>query len=76
MLKTKIIEQDGYQVVSIPEEYRIPSNEVAISTIGECLIMTPIYDKWQSFSRAIDMFSSDFLNGKREQGELSEQETL
>ena len=76
MIKTKIVEQDGYCIVNIPEEYRIPSEEVTISTIGDCLVMTPIYDKWRSFSKAIDMFSSDFLTGKREQGALSERETL
>ena len=45
----------------LPKECRFTSDEVMVNKIGDIVILLPKQNKWDSFMRAIDMFSEDFM---------------
>ncbi len=67
-MMTVKVNKTGYsQSVKLPEEYKFSENEVLINKIGETVILIPKKNKWESFFKAIDMFSEDFMQDGRAQ---------
>ena len=62
MLTTKILTTGLCQVVLIPEEYRIDTDEVFISKIGDTILLTPIYTLARKFDLGASMLTDDFLS--------------
>lgn len=74
-MTAKVFENGRSQAVRLPKEYRFSSDEVMINRIGDIVILMPKTSKWDSFMRAIDMFSSDFMeDGRSEQVEQGREE--
>lgn len=65
MMTAKVFENGRSQAVRLPKEYRFTTNEVMINKIGEIVLLMPKTSKWDSFIKAIDMFSSDFMEDGR-----------
>ena len=65
MMMAKVFENGRSQAVRLPKEYRFSSDEVMINRIGDVVLLMPKTNKWDSFMKAIDMFSSDFMEGGR-----------
>lgn len=65
MTTAKIFENGRSQAVRLPKEYRFEAEEVAINKIGDIVFLMPKTSKWDSFMKAIDMFSDDFFQEKR-----------
>lgn len=65
MMTAKIFQNGRSQAVRLPKEYRFEEDEVAISKIGEIVFLMPKTAKWDSFVRALDMFSDDFMEDGR-----------
>lgn len=66
MMTAKIFENGRSQAVRLPKECRFSTDEVMINKIGDIVLLMPKTSKWDSFMRAIDMFSDDFMEGGRE----------
>ena len=65
MMTAKVFENGGSQAVRLPKEYRFTDSEVAISKVGNIVLLMPIDTKWSSFMQAVDMFSEDFMQDRR-----------
>ena len=76
MMTAKIFENGRSQAVRLPKEYRFSSDEVFVNKIGETLIIMPKESKWESFMKAIDMFSSDYMEDGRAPQTDTERESL
>jgi antitoxin VapB len=75
MLTAKIFENGLSQAVRLPKECRFSSDEVLVNKIGDIVILLPKSSNWDSFAAAIDMFSDDFIDDKRDDS-LQEREIL
>lgn len=65
MLTAKVFKHGGSQEIRLPKECRISSDEVMVNKIGDIVILLPKQNKWDSFMKAVDMFSDDFMaNGR------------
>ena len=76
MMTAKVFENGRSQAVRLPKEYRFDSDEVMISKIGDVVMMFPKENKWESFMKAIDMFSDDFMQDGRTEDFAQEREEL
>ena len=65
MMTAKVFENGRSQAVRLPKECRFTSDEVMVNKIGEIVILMPKTSKWDSFMKAIDMFSEDFMEDGR-----------
>ncbi len=65
MMTAKIFENGRSQAVRLPKEYRFTSDEVMVNRIGEIVLLMPKTGKWEGFMKAIDMFSSDYMENGR-----------
>lgn len=75
MLTAKIFENGRSQAVRLPKECRFLSDEVLVNKIGDIVILLPKSSNWDSFAAAIDIFSDDFMDDKRDDS-LQEREIL
>lgn len=63
-MTAKIFENGESQAVRLPKEYRFTDSEVAISKVGNIVLLMPLDIKWSSFMQAVDMFSEDFMQDR------------
>lgn len=76
MMVAKVFENGRSQAVRLPKEYRFSTDEVMVNRIGEIVLLMPKTNKWDSFMKAVDMFSDDFMkDGRGDQG-VQEREAL
>lgn len=64
MMTAKVFENGRSQAIRLPKECRFSSDQVKVNKIGDIVILVPEKDKWNSFMKAIDMFSDDFMAGR------------
>ncbi|MCR5119445.1 MAG: antitoxin [Lachnospiraceae bacterium] len=76
MMTAKVFENGRSQAVRLPKEYRFSDDEVMINKIGDIVILYPMTDKWDSFRKAVNMFSDDFMADGRASDIMQERETL
>ena len=76
MMTAKVFENGRSQAIRLPKECRFTSDEVMVNKIGDILILLPKQNKWDSFMRAIDMFSDDFMVDGRATDMVQEREEL
>ncbi len=76
MATAKIFENGRSQAVRLPKEYRFDSDEVLVNKIGDIVFIMPKSSKWDSFMKAIDLFSSDFMEEGRMVQNSQERENL
>ena len=76
MMTAKVFENGRSQAVRLPKEYRFDADEVAVNKIGDIVILLPKKSKWDSFMRAVDMFSDDFMSEGRAANSIQEREEL
>jgi antitoxin VapB len=68
LMTAKVFENGKNQIVQLPSECRLNTDEVAVNRIGDVVMLVPKTNKWNSFTQAIDMFSEDFMeDGRAEQ---------
>ena len=72
----KIFKNGGSQVIRLPKECRFSSDEVVVNKIGDSVILLPKQNKWDSFMRAVDMFSDDFMADGRARDIVQEHEAI
>ena len=76
MMTAKDFENGRSQAIRLPKECRFTSDEVMVNKIGDIVILLPKQNKWDSFMRAIDMFSDDFMADGRATDISQEREAL
>ena len=76
MMTAKVFENGRSQAIRLPKECRFSSDEVMVNKIGDIVILLPKQHKWDSFMRAIDMFSDDFMAAGRSTDISQEREAL
>ena len=76
MMNAKVFENGRSQAIRLPKECRFSSDEVMVNKIGDIVILLPKQSKWDSFIRAIDMFSDDFMADGRATDISQEREAL
>ena len=72
----KVFKHGGSQAIRLPKECRISSDEVMVNKIGDIVILLPKQNKWDSFMRAIDLFSDDFMADERTRDIVQEHEAI
>ena len=60
----------------MPKECRFSGNEVAVSKMGDIVILMPKDNKWSGFLNSLELFSDDFMSEGREQPAVQERESL
>lgn len=76
MMTAKVFENGRSQAIRLPKECRFSSDEVMVNKIGDIVLLLPMQNKWDSFMRAIDMFSDDFMADGRAKDMVQEREGL
>ena len=76
MMTAKVFKNGRSQAVRLPKECRFNTDEVAVNKIGDIVLLIPETDQWNSFMKAIDMFSEDFMEDGREVDKGQEREKL
>lgn len=76
MMTAKVFENGRSQAIRLPKECRFSSDEVLVNKIGDIVLLLPKQNKWESFMRAIDMFSDDFMADGRAKDIVQEREVL
>ena len=76
MMTAKVFENGRSQAIRLPKECRFSSDEVMLNKIGDIVLLLPKQNKWDSFMRAIDMFSDDFMADGRANDMVQEREEL
>ena len=76
MVTAKVFKNGRSQAIRLPKECRFSSDEVMVNRIGDIVILLPKQNKWESFMRAIDMFSDDFMEDERTRDIVQEREAL
>jgi antitoxin VapB len=76
MMTAKVFENGRSQAIRLPKECRFSSDEVMVNKIRDIVLLLPKQNKWDSFMRAIDMFSDDFMADGRANDMVQEREEL
>ena len=76
MMTAKIFENGRSQAVRLPKEYRFDDDEVAISKVGDIVLLIPKKDKWDSFMMALELFTDDYFADGRNAPESHDREEL
>ena len=76
MMTAKVFKNGGSQAIRLPKECRFSSDEVVVNKIGDIVILLPKQNKWDSFMRAVDMFSDDFMADGRARDIVQEHEAI
>lgn len=76
MMYAKVFENGRSQAIRLPKECRFTSDEVMVNKIGDIVLLLPKQTKWDSFMKAIDMFSDDFMAEGRATDSTQEREAL
>ena len=76
MMTAKVLKNGRSQAIRLPKEGQFSSDEVVVNKIGDIVILLPKENKWDSFMRAVDMFSDDFMVDGRTRDTAQELEAL
>ena len=76
MMTAKVFKNGRSQTIRLPKECRFSSDEVVVNKIGDIVILLPKQNKWDSFMRAVDMFSDDFMADGRARDIVQEHEAI
>lgn len=76
MMTAKVLKNGRSQAIRLPKECQFSSDEVVVNKIGDVVILLPKENKWDSFMRAVDMFSDDFMVDGRTRDTAQELEAL
>ena len=76
MMTAKVFKNGRSQAIRLPKECRFSSDEVVVNKIGDIVILLPKQNKWDSFLKAIDMFSDDFMAEGRTTDIVQERDEL
>lgn len=62
MQKAKLFMNGKSQAVRLPKEFRFEGDEVYIRKVDDTVVLIPKGNPWESFFRALGMFTEDFMS--------------
>ncbi len=68
----KVFENGRSQAVRLPKDFRFKEDEVFVNKIGDVVFLVPKDSPWSGTMAGLAMFSGDFMEGGRNQGEFDE----
>ncbi len=72
-METAKLIQDGFsQLISLPQSFKIPGDEVYLYRQGNKIILEPIEKSWGALFESLSDFPDDFLPEGRQQPESQE----
>lgn len=57
-----IIQENNYQLIKIPIDFKINDNKVYIKKMGDTLQIIPYHNLWDNFYKNLSNFSDDYMN--------------
>jgi len=72
--RAKVFQNGRSQAVRLPKEFRFDGEEVYVHKVGNAVVLLPVQHSWDSFFRALDVFSDDFMQEGRQQPEVQERD--
>ncbi|MBI3857710.1 MAG: AbrB/MazE/SpoVT family DNA-binding domain-containing protein [Planctomycetes bacterium] len=66
MNTAKVFTTGRSQAVRLPKEFRFKEGEVAIKRVGDLVLLFPRRKGWDVLVRALDGFSGDFLEDRKQ----------
>ncbi len=69
---TTITEAGKDQIITLPNGFGCPGDEVIIHKIGKAMILVPKERRWETFLNGLTGFTDDFMSGGRNDEILSE----
>lgn len=66
MRTTTIFTNGQSQAVRIPKEFRLGGKQVYIKREGNCIILIPMDNPWESLLNAVGKFSDDFMEDRNQ----------
>lgn len=77
MDSAKLFRNGRSQAVRLPKEYALPGDEVYVKKIEDLVVLIPkSKDPWDSLSGSLELFSGDFFESGREQGQPENRERM
>ena len=76
MMTAKVFKNGRSQAIRLPKECRFSSDEVMVNKIGDIVILLSKQNNWDSFMKAIEMFSDDFMKDGRARDNVQEHEAI
>lgn len=72
----KLFPNGRSQAVRLPKEYAFAGKEVYIKKINGMVILISKEDPWKPFLDSLEMFSEDFMESGRLQGQIDQRPPL
>lgn len=67
MHTAKLFKNGNSQAIRLPKEFRLPGKVVKIKRQGKGLFIEPVEESFKPLFDALELFSSDFMQERREQ---------
>lgn len=75
MKTAKLFKNGQSQAVRLPRKFRFEGDSVFIHHLGNCVVLVPKDNPWESMFEASNKFTPDFMN-KRDHGLEQKRENL
>ena len=64
MKTVELFEEDGEQILCLPEEHQFKSDYVQIRKVGDGLVLLPVEKSWKPLLDSLSLFSDDFMEDR------------
>jgi len=58
----------GFQAINIPNRMKINDDKVYLKKVGHAIHIIPYHNPWQNLFESLDLFTSDFMDERNQQG--------
>jgi antitoxin VapB len=66
MLKAKLFQNGQSQAVRLPKDFRFSGDSVNIKRVGQAVVLLPHNEPWATLFDALDQFSPDFMDDRKQ----------
>jgi antitoxin VapB len=66
METAKLFQNGKSQAVRLPKEFRFKSEKVYVKRMGNAVVLLPFSAPWQSLADSLSLFSSDFMEVRKQ----------
>jgi antitoxin VapB len=66
MQTAKIFPNGRCQLIRLPEEFRLDSDEVYLARMGSSVVLIPKADSWNLLFDSLEEFSDDFMENRHQ----------
>ena len=66
MQTAKLFKNGQSQAVRLPREFRFEGDSVSIKRVGNAVVLLPQNEPWETLFDALEQFSPDFMDERRQ----------